>query len=128
MSRPKATLIRVSALVPFELESLQEDDTKNLRDEVYQAKASIIRAYSLVSLLEKGEKNDLTPVIWDSLTKPNFGNHPMGPGTRGTSCKHPLVCHPLQGLCYCAVSADRNASGESSQDTALTDMKTMGEL
>ncbi len=45
-----------------------EDDTKNLRGDVYQANASIVRAYSLVSLLEKREKNGLTPVIWDSLT------------------------------------------------------------
>ncbi len=54
MSRPKATLIRASALVPLELESFEEDDTKNLRGKVYQANASIIRAYSLVSLLENG--------------------------------------------------------------------------
>ncbi len=55
-------------LVPFDLESFEEDDTKNLRGDVYQANASIFRAYSLVSLFEKREKNGLTPVIWDSLT------------------------------------------------------------
>ncbi len=67
-SRPKATLIRASVLVPLVLEFFEEDDTKNLRGDVYQANAPIIRAYSLVSLLEKKEKNGLTPVIWDSLT------------------------------------------------------------
>ncbi len=67
-SRPKATLISASALVSLKLETFAEDDTQNLRSDVYQANASIIRAYSLVSLLEKGEKNGLTPVIWESLT------------------------------------------------------------
>ncbi len=51
-SRPKATLIRASALVLLGLESFEEDDTKNLRSDVYQADAFIMRAYSLVSLLE----------------------------------------------------------------------------
>ncbi len=46
---------------------------------VYQANASIIRAYSFADLLEWREKNGLTPVIWESLTQPNFGNHPMQP-------------------------------------------------
>ncbi len=67
-SRPKAALIRASAVVPFGLESFEEDGAKNLRGDVYQANAYAIRAYSLVSLLEKREKIGLTPVIWDSLT------------------------------------------------------------
>ncbi len=75
-SRPKVSLIRASALVPCGLES-EDDDTKNLRGDVYQANASIVRAYLLVSLLEKREKNGLTPVIWDSLTSPDFGYRPM---------------------------------------------------
>ncbi len=62
-------MIRTGALVPFGLETFEEDDTKNLRGDVYQANASIVRAYSLVSLLEKIEKNGLTPVIWDSLMR-----------------------------------------------------------
>ncbi len=61
-------MIRVSALVLLVLESFEEDDAKNLHGDVYQANASIIQAYSLVCLLEKREKNGLTPVIWDSLT------------------------------------------------------------
>ncbi len=55
-------------LVPLELESFEEDNTKNLRGDVNQANASIIQAYSLASRLEKKENNGLTPVIWDSLT------------------------------------------------------------
>ncbi len=51
-SRAKATLIRASALVPLGLESFEEDGTKNFRCDVYQANAPIIRAYSLVFLLE----------------------------------------------------------------------------
>ncbi len=69
-SRPKTTLIRASALVPIGLESFEEGGTKNLR------------AYSLVSLLEQREKNGLIPAIWDSLTKPNFGNHSIQPWTQ----------------------------------------------
>ncbi len=62
-------------LVPLGLESFEEDDPKSLCGDVYQANAFIIRAYSLVSVLEQREKNGLTQIIWDSLTKPNFGNH-----------------------------------------------------
>ncbi len=75
--------MRASALVPLGLESFEEDDTKNLRGAVYQANAPIIRAYWLVSLLEKREKNGLNPVIWDGLTQPNFSNHPMQPWAQG---------------------------------------------
>ncbi len=49
-SRPKATLIRSSTMVLLGWESFEEDDTKNLPSDAYQASASIIRA--LVSLLE----------------------------------------------------------------------------
>ncbi len=60
-------MIRTGALVPFGLESFEEDDTKNLRGDVYLANTPVIQAYSLVSLLEKRKKNVLIPVIWDSL-------------------------------------------------------------
>ncbi len=69
------------------MESFEEDDTKNLRSDVYQADAPIIRAYSLVSLLEKRKKNGLTPVIWDSLTQPNFSNNPMQPWAHGVKAR-----------------------------------------
>ncbi len=86
-SRPKATLIRASALVPLGSESFEEDDTKNLCSDVYQADASIIRAYSLISLLEKRKKNGLSPVIWESLTQPNFINHPMQAWAQGVNSR-----------------------------------------
>ncbi len=86
-SRPKATLIRASALVPLGLESFEEDDTKNLRSDVYQADTPIIRAYSLASLLEYRKKNGLTPVIWDSLIQPNLSNHSMQPCAQGVKAR-----------------------------------------
>ncbi len=72
-------MISASALVPLGLESFEEDDTKTLRGDVYQAKASIIGAYSL----EERKKNSLTPVILESLTQPNYGNHPLQPWAQG---------------------------------------------
>ncbi len=80
-------MIMTSVLVPLVLESLEEDDTKNLCSDVYQSDAPIIRAYPLVSLLEKRKKNGLTPVIWDSLTQPNFSNHPMQPWAQGAKAR-----------------------------------------
>ncbi len=56
-SKPIATLIRANALVPLGLESFEEDDTKNLHGEVYQANDSIFHAYLLVSLLERTSKS-----------------------------------------------------------------------
>ncbi len=52
--RPKATLIKASALAPLGLESFEEDDTKILRGDVFQANASIIRAYQTKSILVYG--------------------------------------------------------------------------
>ncbi len=52
-SRTKATLIRASALVSFGLESFEEDDTKNLRGDVYQANASVVR---LSPFLKRGRR------------------------------------------------------------------------
>ncbi len=80
-------MIRASALVPLVLESFEEDDTKNLRSDVYNADAPIIRAYSLVSLLESRKKNGLTPVILDSFTQPNLSNHLMQPWTQGVKAR-----------------------------------------
>ncbi len=54
--------------------------------DVYQADAPIIRAYSLVSL-EKRKKNGLTTVISDSLTQPNFSNHPMKAWAQGVKAR-----------------------------------------
>ncbi len=80
-------MIRAIALVPVGSESSEEDDTKNLHGDVYQANASIIRAYSLVSLFEKRKKKGLTQVIWDSLIQPNFGNHPIQPWAQGVRAR-----------------------------------------
>ncbi len=70
-------------LVLLGLKYFEKDDTKNLHSDVYQADAPLIREYSLVSLLEKRKKNVLTLVIWDSLTQPNFSNHPMQAWVQG---------------------------------------------
>ncbi len=70
-SRPKTALLWASVLVLLGLKSFEKDDTKNLHSDVIQAEAPIIRAYSLVSLLEKRKKNGLTPVMSASLTQLN---------------------------------------------------------
>ncbi len=51
--------------------SFEENDAKNIRSDVYQANASIIRAFFLVLLREKKEKNSLIPDTWDSLDSPH---------------------------------------------------------
>ncbi len=59
-------------LVLLGLKFFEKEDTETLQSDVYQADAPIIRAYLLVSILEKRKKNGLTPFTWDSLTQPNF--------------------------------------------------------
>ncbi len=68
LSKTSNILSSASALVPLGLESFDEDDTKNLRVDVYQANVSKISACSLVSFLEYRKKYGLTPVFWGSLT------------------------------------------------------------
>ncbi len=63
LSNTSNILSSASALVPLGLESFDEDDTKNLRVDVYQANVSKISAYSLVSFLEYRKKYGLTPVF-----------------------------------------------------------------
>ncbi len=90
--RAKLILVRASALVSLGLKSFEEVDTKNLRGDVYQANASIIKEYSLISLLEKRKKNGLTPVIFDSLTQLNFGYPLMEPWAHGVKARHVNLC------------------------------------
>ncbi len=98
-------MIRASALVPLGLESFEKNDTNALSSDVYQAKASIMGAYSL----EQRKKNSLTAVILESLTQPNFGHHPLQPWAQGVKAR--LVnlrwdaitlsggrAYPLQGM------------------------------
>ncbi len=70
--RPKASFVRADTLVTLWLESFEENDAKNIRSDVYQANASIIRAFLFVLLREKKEKNNLTPDTWDSLNWPHW--------------------------------------------------------
>ncbi len=58
-------------------ESAEENDTKNLCSDVYQAHVSIIRAFLLVSLLEMVQKNSTTSFMWDSLAYPHFTDNRM---------------------------------------------------
>ncbi len=85
--------------------------------DTFQANASMIKAYSLVSFLEKRKKNGLASVNSDSqahllhfallhfalytITLCNKLDAATVPGYQGASCKPPLGCHAFQGLCCC---------------------------
>ncbi len=47
----------------------------------------MIRAYSLVPLLEKRDKNSLALVTWDSLAWLHFINSPMEPLAQGVKAR-----------------------------------------